>query len=69
MNMAATESRKRPIIKTISYRAILTIILAVIIYASTGSLIQISGITIVFSVVANIAYYLHERVWTKINLT
>lgn len=52
--------------KTISYRAILTVILAVVTYVYTGNLVQTSGITIIFSVVATIVYYAHERIWTKI---
>jgi uncharacterized membrane protein len=60
------ETKKRSIVKTISYRAILTVVLAVITYAYTGNLVQTSGITIIFSVVATIIYYAHERMWTKI---
>jgi len=60
------ESRKRSILKTISYRAILTAVLAVITYTYTGNLVQTSGITIIFSVVATLVYYAHERIWTKI---
>ena len=63
------ESKKRSILKTLSYRAILTIVLAAITYAFTGNLVQTSGITIMFSVLATIVYYLHERIWTKIILT
>jgi uncharacterized membrane protein len=60
------ESKKRSIVKTISYRAILIVVLAVITYIFTGNLVQTSGITIIFSVIATIAYYAHERLWTKI---
>jgi uncharacterized membrane protein len=48
------ESRKRSMLKTISYRATLTIVLAVVTFAFTGNLVQTSGITIIFSVVATI---------------
>jgi uncharacterized membrane protein len=63
------ESKKRSILKTISYRAILTIVLAVITYLYTGNLVQTSGITIIFSVAATIIYYVHERMWTRIVLS
>jgi hypothetical protein len=36
------ESKKRSILKTLSYRAILTIVLAAITYAFTGNLVQTS---------------------------
>ncbi|MPZ08034.1 MAG: DUF2061 domain-containing protein [Nitrososphaeraceae archaeon] len=47
----------------------LTIVLAAIIYAFTWSLVQTPGITVVFSVLATIVYYLYERIWIKITLT
>lgn len=62
------ESKKRSILKTISYRATLTIVLAVITYLYTGNIVQTSGITIMFSVVATIVYYIHERIWTRVTL-
>jgi uncharacterized membrane protein len=63
------ESKKRSVLKTISYRAILTVVLAVITYLYTGNLVQTSGITIIFSVAATIIYYVHERIWTRITLS
>lgn len=62
------ESRNRAILKTLSYRALLTLILVIITYLFTGDLIQTSGITIIFSISATIVYYLHERMWTKVSL-
>ncbi|MGB7883580.1 MAG: DUF2061 domain-containing protein [Nitrososphaeraceae archaeon] len=63
------ESRKKSILKTVSYRAILTLVLALITFAFTGNLVETSGITIIFSVLATIIYYIHERIWAKITLT
>ena len=59
------ESRKRSIVKMITYRAILTALLAVISWIFTSNLGQATIITIVFSVSATAIYYLHERVWNK----
>jgi uncharacterized membrane protein len=58
------ESKKRSLLKAISYRAILTAVLAVITYTFTGNLVQTSGIIIIFSIVATFVYYAHERIWT-----
>jgi uncharacterized membrane protein len=50
----------------LTYRAILTALLAGITWAFTGNLTQTSIITIVFSVSATAIYYLHERTWLRI---
>jgi len=63
------EIKKRSILNTISYRPIITVVLAVITYFYTGHLVQTSGITIIFSVAATIIDYLHERIWTRITLS
>jgi uncharacterized membrane protein len=60
------ESRRRSIVKTLSYRVIVTVILVVVTFVFTGSLYQTSAISIVFALLATIAYYVHERVWTTI---
>lgn len=60
------DSRKRSIIKMLTYRAILTALLAAISWAFTGNLGQTTVITIVFSVTATVIYYVHERAWNSI---
>jgi uncharacterized membrane protein len=64
--MTSGESRRRSIVKMITYRAILTALLAVISWVFTGNIGQTTVITIVFSVSATVIYYLHERVWNGI---
>jgi uncharacterized membrane protein len=64
--MTSGESRRRSIVKMITYRAILTALLAVISWVFTGNIGQATVITIVFSVSATVIYYLHERVWNGI---
>jgi uncharacterized membrane protein len=63
----AVASRRRSIVKTLSYRAIVTVILAVVAFVFTGNLYQTSTIAIVFGILATLTYYLHERLWSKIN--
>ena len=63
----AVASRRRSIVKTLSYRAIVTVILAVVTFVFTGNLYQTSTIAIVFGILATLTYYLHERLWSKIN--
>jgi uncharacterized membrane protein len=66
-SLMAVASRRRSIIKTLSYRAIVTVILAVVTFVFTGNLYQTSTIAIVFGILATLTYYLHERLWSKIN--
>lgn len=63
----AVASRRRSIVKTLSYRAIVTVILAVVTFVFTGNLYQTSTIAIVFGILATLTYYLHERLWSMIN--
>jgi uncharacterized membrane protein len=60
------ENKKRAVAKTLSYRVIVTILLAVISWIFTGDLSQTSGITIAFAIVATGVYYVHERIWAKV---
>ncbi len=64
--MAVGESKKRSIVKMVTYRAVLTALLAIISWIFTGNLGQTTVITIVFSVSATVIYYIHERVWNGI---
>jgi uncharacterized membrane protein len=61
------ESRKRSILKMITYRAILTALLAAVSWIFTGNLSQTTTITIIFSVSATAVYYVHERLWNNLS--
>lgn len=65
--MVATESNTRSIVKALTYRAIATLLLAVISWIFTGDPLQTSIITILFSVFSTVAYFIHERIWTMIH--
>lgn len=60
------DSTKRSLVKTITYRVLASLALAVISWFYTRSLYETSVITIVFTVVAMVIYYIHERIWNKI---
>ena len=66
-NIGIKESRKRHILKTISWRAIGTIDTMLLAWLITGD--PLTGLKIgAFEVITKmILYYLHERVWYKIN--
>jgi adenylylsulfate kinase len=65
--LIATESNKRSIVKALTYRAIATLLLAIISWIFTGDPLQTSIITILFTVFSTLAYFVHERIWTKIS--
>jgi uncharacterized membrane protein len=60
------DSGKRSILKTMSYRIITTIMLAIMTYLYTGDLFQTSAESLSFSIIATGFYYVHERMWTRI---
>jgi uncharacterized membrane protein len=60
------ESKRRSIVKSLTYRAFTTIILGLLTFVLTENLYQTSIISIAFAILATIAYYAHERMWNKI---
>ena len=65
--MLMHETRKRSVAKTLSYRILSTIILGIISWAYTGELLATSAITITFTIVASVIFYLNERFWNRVN--
>lgn len=61
------ESKKRSFVKALTYRAAAAILLAVIAWVYTGDLFETSAITILFTVFSTLVYFIHERIWTRIN--
>jgi uncharacterized membrane protein len=60
------ESKKRTIIKAVSYRGLVTAILAVLSWTFTANADQTTIITLVYATLATIGYYGHERLWNRI---
>ena len=57
---------KRSLTKAISYRIICIVMLAIISYIFTGDLSQVTGIVVVFQGIQMVIYYIHERVWERV---
>ena len=57
------DSRKKSILKTISWRIIAIIISITVVYIFTNSISLSLGIAITSNAVAMIVYYFHERSW------
>jgi len=60
------ESRKRSIAKAISYRLIIVILDFSIIYLMTGKIAIALGFMIISNIYTTVAYFIHERLWTRI---
>jgi uncharacterized membrane protein len=60
-----TESRKRSIAKSISYRIICVISLLIITWILTGDIYKATYITLIFQTLQTFLYYLHERAWAN----
>ena len=61
------ESKKRTAIRAISYRIFVTIILGMLSWIFTRNTNQTAFITVIYAILATIAYYGHERLWNRIN--
>ncbi len=61
------ESHKRTIIKSITWRIIAIIVAFIVAYAFTRKPVESGGIAITANLINMIIYYIHERIWNKIN--
>ncbi|MEM2919048.1 MAG: DUF2061 domain-containing protein [Candidatus Altiarchaeota archaeon] len=61
------ETRKRSVLKAVTYRILATFILGIISWYYTKEPFITSKITITFTIIAIIVFYVNERVWNKIN--
>jgi uncharacterized membrane protein len=60
------ETKKRTVIKALSYRALVSAILAAISWAFTASVDQTVVITMLYAALATVGYYGHERIWNRV---
>ncbi|OGR15789.1 MAG: hypothetical protein A2559_09125 [Deltaproteobacteria bacterium RIFOXYD2_FULL_66_9] len=61
------ETRKRSIVKTISWRVAATLITGVVTYFLTGRLDFAVTVGLTDTLVKFFIYYVHERMWTRIS--
>jgi len=60
------ETRKRSIVKSITFRIIATLLTFIVVWIFTKDIVVSSGVTIAENLIKMIAYYFHERAWIKI---
>ncbi|MCL5885083.1 MAG: DUF2061 domain-containing protein [Deltaproteobacteria bacterium] len=61
------DTHKRSIVKTISWRAVATIITGVVTYFLTGRIDFAVTVGLADTLVKFFIYYAHERIWTRIS--
>ena len=62
------ETRKRSIIKSITWRILATLTTMILVFIFTGNLVMALGIGFFEVISKMILYYFHERIWQKISL-
>ncbi len=66
MTTAESDSKPRSLVKAFTWRAFAFVLLGLVSYAITGSLKEMTIITVVYSVLQVFFYYLHERFWLHV---
>jgi adenylylsulfate kinase len=61
------ESRRRSIVKAITWRVWAILVLAVISYLLTYNVAKSLGITVIFNAIQTVVYFVHERFWNRIH--
>lgn len=59
-------SRRRSVVKAITYRGIIVCLDFLVIYLLTGKMVTAAAFMIVSNIYTTVAYFLHERVWAGI---
>jgi adenylylsulfate kinase len=64
--METRPSRKRSLVKALTYRAFIICLDFVVIYLLTGKATVAAGFMLVSNVYTTVGYILHERLWARI---
>jgi len=59
-------SRKRSIVKAVTYRGIIICLDFLVIYLLTGKVVTAAAFMIVSNIYTSAAYFLHEHFWARI---
>ncbi len=57
---------KRSLVKAITYRAVIVVLDISVIYLLTGRVDVALGFMVISNIYTTIAYFVHERIWNKI---
>ena len=66
MTAVIAETRRRTVVRTLTYRLSAWLLTIPIAYWSSGSLREATAMSTLLHVVLSIDYYLHERIWLRV---
>ncbi len=66
VSVARTSSRKRSIVKALTYRAVIVCLDFLAVYLFTGKVDVALGFMIVSNLYTTVGYFVHERIWARI---
>jgi uncharacterized membrane protein len=66
VTMQNRATRKRSIVKAVTYRGIIVCLDFLVVYLLTGKVMTAAAFMIVSNIYTTVAYFLHERVWAGI---
>jgi uncharacterized membrane protein len=66
MTMNNRASRKRSIVKAITYRGIIIVLDFLVVYLLTHKVATAVGFMIISNIYTTVAYFVHERIWSGI---
>jgi len=61
------DKKLRSLIKSVTYRIIAFVVLMAITWYTTNNLVQTTFISVTFHTIQLFVYYIHERLWERIN--
>ena len=64
--MTTRASRKRSIVKAVTYRSVIIILDFVAVYLLTGKVATATTFMVVSNIYTSVGYFLHERLWARI---
>ena len=64
--MSNRASRKRSIVKAVTYRSVIIILDFLVVYLLTHKIETAAGFMIISNIYTTVAYFLHERIWSGI---
>lgn len=64
--MAYYETKRRSVLKTVTWKVVATAITLFTVYFFTGTFSGSVKITVVAATIGMISFYIHERVWSRV---
>jgi uncharacterized membrane protein len=61
------DNKLRSLVKSVTYRVVAFIVLIAITWYATNNLVQTTFISVTFQTIQLFLYYIHERLWERVN--